>query len=83
MKTKDEIFSALTEIFRRELGDRKLEITETSSPNNVQDWNSINNIVLINEIEKEFNISFSIDAIFKMETVGDIYKNVIELTKQD
>jgi acyl carrier protein len=71
MKSRDEIFQILTEIFRNELEDQQLIITESSSANNVEGWNSINNIIIITEIEKRFNVNFSVDVIFRMETVGD------------
>jgi acyl carrier protein len=81
MKSKEEIFRILTEIFRIELEDQQLVITESSSANNVEGWNSINNIVIITEIERKFNITFSIDVIFKIETAGDICNFILDQKK--
>ncbi len=72
MNDKDEILKEITAIFRRELDDPSLILTYSSSPDSVEKWDSITNLVLINAIEEAYKISFPVDIIFKMENVGDM-----------
>jgi acyl carrier protein len=69
---KGEILSEIQSIFRKELDDEGLEITYDSSPDSVEKWDSINNLVLISAIEDHFNLNFSTDAIFSIHTIDDI-----------
>ena len=79
MDRKNIILKQLTLIFQKELEDENLQLNLESSPKSVERWDSLNNLVLITAIEKEFKLEFSIDAIFELNNVGDIveylYKN--------
>ena len=79
MDRKNIILKQLTLIFQKELEDENLQLNFESSPKSIERWDSLNNLVLITAIEKEFKLEFSIDAIFELNKVGDIveylYKN--------
>ena len=81
MNDRVEVLKILAEILRKELNNAKLVVAEASSANNVDGWDSINNLSIISEIETRFNITFSIDVIFKLETVGDICDHIISNQK--
>lgn len=72
MRTRQEILSLVTEVFREELQNESLELDFDSSPKTVDNWDSINNLVLLTSIEDALEIEFPIDFIFSIETVGDI-----------
>ena len=72
MQIREEILRKIEEIFKTELGNDSIEITYESSTNNVDSWDSMNNLILISAIEKEFNMSFPLDIIFDAKNVGDL-----------
>ena len=72
MGTREEILRKIEEIFKTELEDDSMQITYESSTNNVDKWDSMNNLIIISAIEKEFNISFPLDVIFDAKNVGDL-----------
>ena len=72
MQIREEILRKIEEIFKTELGNDSIEITYESSTNNVDSWDSMNNLIIISAIEKEFNISFPLDVIFDAKNVGDL-----------
>ena len=78
---KAQILEAITEIFRRELSDPGLNLDYNSSTNTVEKWDSINNLVLISAIEDHFKMSFSVDAIFAAENVGDLCDYILQEKK--
>ena len=43
----------------------------TTSPESLEQWDSFNFYVLLNEIEKEFNIKFDIDETLEIKKIGD------------
>ena len=72
MQIREEILRKIEEIFKTELGNDSIEITYESSTNNVDSWDSMNNLILISAIEKEFNMSFPLDIIFDAKNVGHL-----------
>lgn len=49
-------------------------ITDETSPENVETWDSFNALLLISEFEKAFNLSFSLDEVVSVRCVGGIKK---------
>ena len=52
------------------------EISEISGPTSIPEWDSFNMYVLLDEIEKEFSIKFSLEETLEMKTVGDFKKKL-------
>ena len=78
MEKREKILQEVTGIFRRELEDKDLEITYSSSARTVEKWDSITNLILITAIEEKFNIVFPVEFIFKAENVGDLCDYIME-----
>ncbi len=47
-------------------------ITTETSPETVSSWDSFNALMIVSELEQEFNVSFTIDEITSVKNVGDI-----------
>lgn len=69
MKTVEEVIAKVLEI------DRSV-ITDATSPNDIENWDSFNGLVLVTELEKVFHVSFSLDEIVAVKNVGDIKKSL-------
>ena len=65
-----KLFQIVSEVFNIEIG----KIDETTSSENLEQWDSFNFYVLLNEIEKEFNIKFDIDETLEIKKIGDFKK---------
>ena len=52
------------------------EISEISGPTSIPEWDSFNMYVLLDEIEKEFSIKFSLEETLEIKTVGDFKKKL-------
>ncbi|NOT76629.1 MAG: acyl carrier protein [Cyclobacteriaceae bacterium] len=81
MKTKQEMLQQIQKIFEKEFENESLVITLESSPNNVENWDSINNLSLMAAIEEEFGVEFPIDAMFKIKNVNDIIDHLQSVSK--
>ncbi len=52
------------------------QINDDSSSKSIQDWDSFNMYVLLNEIEKEFNVEFSLEETLEIKNVSDFKKQL-------
>lgn len=49
-------------------------ITSETNPSDIPAWDSMGHVVLASSLEQEFQITFDVDELMAMETVGDIVK---------
>jgi len=52
------------------------EISDQSGPENIDSWDSFNGLVLVDELESEFNIKFTINEVVDVTTVEDIKRHL-------
>ena len=52
------------------------EINDESSPETIENWDSFNSLMLADELESEFNISFTLDEIIDSANVAVIKKHL-------
>ena len=64
----------LFEIVSRVMNIPTAEISESSGPDSIPEWDSFNMFVLLAEIEKEFGVNFSLEETLEIKTVGDFRK---------
>ena len=50
------------------------KIDDQTSPENLEEWDSFNFYVLLDEIENEFNIKFDLDETLEIKKIGDFKK---------
>lgn len=72
MNKTDLIFGQVKEIFHTVFEDKSIEILRSSTPNTIEKWDSVNNILIINAVEEFYKISIDIDSIFEIQTVNDL-----------
>ena len=52
------------------------DITDESSPKNIDSWTSFNGYVLLYQLETNFNVKFTIDEAMDVENVSDIKRHL-------
>ena len=62
----------IQKIFREVLEDESIVINPETKADDIEDWDSLNHIYLIIEIEKVFNIKFMTQEIESWKNVGDM-----------
>ena len=76
--THEAILEKLNEIFQDIFDDDSLVITETTPANDVEDWDSIEHINLIDAVEKEFGMKFKMQEVSGMKNVGEMVQIIAE-----
>ena len=70
MMNRDEIFAKVQDIFRDIFDEDDLVITDSTSSDEIEDWDSLNHINLVSAIEKEFKIRFALGELQTLKDVG-------------
>ena len=53
------------------------KINDETSPENLEEWDSFNFYVLLDEIENQFSVSFDLDETLEIKKIGD-FKKLLE-----
>jgi acyl carrier protein len=69
---RNEIFKHVNEVFIDVLDDESIVLSEETTANDVDDWDSLNHIQLVVAIEKLFKIRFSSKEIQSWKNVGEM-----------
>jgi acyl carrier protein len=75
--TREELFEQLNEVFQDVFDDDSITVNETTTANDIDDWDSLEHINLINAVEQKFGIKFDMGQIVTMKNVGEM-ANIIE-----
>ena len=78
---RKEIFNRLNEIFIDVLDLDEVELTDETSANDIEEWDSLSHIQLIVAIEKSFGINFTSLEIMKWRNVGEMVSSMEEKLK--
>ena len=62
----------LTKIFQEVFLNPNLVLSESLTANDVDNWDSLTHMILITEIETQFDIKFKLKELNKMKNVGDL-----------
>lgn len=75
--SRDDILERLNDIFIEIFDDEGIKITDETTMDDIDGWDSLTHIAIVAEAESTFNIKFSMQDIMGVKKVGDI-ADVIE-----
>ena len=75
---REEVFERLNSVFQDVFDDESIEVTETTTADDIEDWDSLEHINLVAAVEKEFKIKFSMGQIVSMKNVGEMINIMLE-----
>ena len=74
---RTEALEAITEIGRDVFDDENLVLTEKTTSADVDGWDSLTHLGLIDELEEKYDISFSLNEISASKNVGELITALI------
>lgn len=77
----EEIFERLNEVFRDVFDDDSITVSEDTTANDIEDWDSLNHITLIDAVESEFGVRFTMGEVSGMKNVGEMAQIIKERAK--
>jgi acyl carrier protein len=70
---KNKLFEIVARVFNVPIN----EINYESNPENIENWDSFTGYVLLDEIETNFNVKFTMDESLGIEKIDD-FKNILK-----
>lgn len=74
------ILNEVQEIFRNNFDDPDLIITRETCADDIEDWDSLEQINLLSAMEKKFSIKFQLADVRGLENVGDLLDLIQRMT---
>lgn len=74
---KQEIMSELEQIFMDVFAREDIQLSETTSTGDVEGWDSLMHITILEAVQNQYSIAFELDEIVEMKTVGDILQAIV------
>ncbi len=75
-----QVLNDVQDIFRDNFDDEELVITRQTNAEDIEDWDSLEQINLLTAMEKKFELKFKLEDVRSLENVGDLL-NLIERLK--
>lgn len=78
----EEIYERLNEVFRDVFDDDSITVNENTTAADIEDWDSLNHITLIDAVESEFKVRFTMGEVSGMKNVGEMAQIIKERAKK-
>lgn len=75
---RKEIFEKLSEIFRDVMDNDEIALEENTSAEDIEEWDSLAHVQLIEKIEGVFGVKFSAKEMMSWEDVGEFVDSIAE-----
>ena len=75
---KDDVLSKFNDIFQDVLENDDIALKFETVADDIDEWDSINHISLVVEIETEFSVSFTANEIRGFENVGEMCEGILK-----
>ncbi|MCI7803680.1 MAG: acyl carrier protein [Oscillospiraceae bacterium] len=79
--SKNELWERLNEVFRDVFDDRKITVDENTTADDIEDWDSLEHINLVEAVEQEFRMRFKMKEVSGMKNVGEMARIIEERGK--
>ena len=74
---REEILESLQEIFRDVFGDNGLTISEATGTVDIEGWDSLKQISILEAVQDDFNVRFSLEEMIELKDVKKITDAII------
>lgn len=75
---KQKALRTIEDIFREQFFDEHLCVTENTTPEDIDEWDSLAQVNLLAAIEEAFNIRFTADDMAVIDSVAALLSTMVE-----
>ena len=79
--TREEVFERLTEVFRDVFDDEEIVLSDSTTSDDIEDWDSFEHINLVVAVEEEFSFKIPMGKVVTMKNVGEMVDIILEMGK--
>ncbi len=78
--SREQIYEKLEIIFRDLFDDDSIKLSDTTTADDIEDWDSLEHINMISAVENEFSVKFAMKEVSTMKNVGEMVDIIISRT---
>lgn len=79
--SREEVMTQLNEIFIEIFDDDSIVLTDETTSEDIEYWDSLEQINIILSCEKKWNIKFGVNEVKKMKNVGEMVDLICDKVK--
>ena len=79
---REKITAKLNEVFRDVFDREDITVTDSTTADDIEEWDSLEHISLISAVEKTFKMRFSMKEVSGMKNVGEMINILCERAKK-
>ena len=77
--TREEAYERLNKVFREVFDDDTIVVTDTTTADDIDDWDSFEHINLIVAVEEEFSFKIPMGKTVTMKNVGEMVDLILSM----
>lgn len=77
--TREEVFERLNKVFQEVFDDEIIKVNDSTTSEDIDDWDSFEHINLIVAVEEEFAIKIPMGKVVTMKNVGEMVDIILQL----
>ncbi len=78
---REELTAKLTEVFRDVFDDEEIVLSDATTADDIEAWDSLEHISLIAAVEKAFKMRFTMREVSGMKNVGEMIDILMQRAK--
>lgn len=78
--SREEIYEQLNEVFQDVFDDEDIVVCDSTTADDIEDWDSLEHINLIVAVERQFHIKFNMGEVNKFRNVGEMVDVIVAKT---
>ena len=77
--TREEVYERLHNVFEDVFDDDSIQLNDKTTADDIEGWDSLENINLIVAVEDEFSIKIPMGKVVTMKNVGEMVDIILEM----
>ena len=76
--TREEVYEKLNGIFQEVFDDDNIEVCDSTTSADIEEWDSLEHINLVGAVEQEFGFKFDMGQVVSMKDVGEMVDIILD-----
>lgn len=76
--SREEVYEKLNAIFQEVFDDEDITVNDATVSKDIEGWDSLMHITLVETVEDEFDVKFSMKDVVEMKNVGQMVDLILE-----
>lgn len=70
--SREEVYEQLNEVFQDVFDDENIIVSDGTTADDIEDWDSLEHINLIVAVEQKFHVKFNMGEVNRFKNVGEM-----------